>query len=107
MERGDRAVIHYEVADLKHLGERVIERYSLIIELEKTSRFDLFTEVGRNYFGIALDLRGCALCDLLTIIQYGNPFANSHHYLHIVLHEQNSEAELFLSKADEFHQLHL
>ena len=51
-------------------------------------------EVGLDDPGIATDLLGGSLGDLLAVVEHGDPIADAHHHLHVVLDQQDRDAEL-------------
>ena len=85
LQRADRAVADFEVCEFKHRAS--FPRYAAIT------------------FGIVPDLIRGPFGDLLAVVEHGNALADAHDDLHVVLDEQNGEAEFLLREPDQLHQL--
>ncbi len=54
--------------------------------------FVIDTEIGTNDRRIVADLGGCAVRNLLAIVQHHNMVRNSHHHAHVMLNQQHGDA---------------
>src|SRR5688500_9627320 len=61
------------------------------------------TEIGLDHLGVALHLTGTSVGDLLTVVEDGDPVADSHHDLHVVLDDQHRDV-VVADLADEPHE---
>ena len=52
-----------------------------------------------------LEIRRRALGDLHAVVEHGDALADAHDDLHVVLDEQHRDAEFFLRKTDQVHEL--
>ena len=51
-------------------------------------------EIGAQDLGIALHLLGLAICDAAAEVEHGHPIGQAHDELHVVLDQQDRDAEL-------------
>ena len=74
------------------------------LELEDGSHVSpppIAAEVGLDDLGVAADLGGRSLCDDLAVVQHRDALADAHHDPHVVLDEEDGQAELVAQAADE------
>src|SRR5581483_3599130 len=67
--------------------------------------FDAAAEVGLDHALVALDRGGRALGDLLAVIQHSDHVGHAHNHFHVVLDEEDGEAQLAAQLVDELRQL--
>lgn len=62
------------------------------------------TEIGFDDTGIGLHLGWCAFSDLLAKIEHGDDIRNAHHYIHVMLDEDNRDSVIF-DFANDFYEI--
>src|SRR5438132_14391070 len=64
-----------------------------------------FSQIRFDDLWIALNFRCGSNSDRFTVIEDGDPFADAHDQLHVVLDEPDADAETVADEADELHEV--